>query len=71
MRAAPETGTGEHPPSAIEELPPPTTPIVVEDLSAEAEATNSDDPDDAGEPDASADNTEVAATAEKPADKTS
>jgi hypothetical protein len=68
--AAPETGTGEHPPPPdVEELPPPKTPIVVEDLTDEAPAATADD--DEAEPDASADDTEVAASAEKPADKTS
>jgi hypothetical protein len=65
--AAPETGTGEHPSSDIEELPQPETPIVVEDLTDAA-------PDESGEsdePDASADDAEVAATAEEPADKAS
>jgi hypothetical protein len=63
--AQPETGTGEHPSTDVEELPPPKTPIVVEDLSDEVPA-DSGDPDDAR-----ADDTEVAASAEKPADKTS
>jgi hypothetical protein len=68
--ATPETGTGEHPSTDVEELPSPKTPIVVEDLTDEAPA-DSDDPDDADESDASADNTEVAASAKKPADKAS
>jgi hypothetical protein len=71
--APPETGTGEHPPSDVEKLPQPETPIVVEDLSADApaEPAKSADLDGAAEPDASADDAEVAATADKPADKTS
>ncbi|MEA2224027.1 MAG: hypothetical protein QOH83_2403 [Solirubrobacteraceae bacterium] len=71
--AKPETGTGEHPSTDVEELPPPKTPIVVEDLTDAAPdgSAASDDPDDAVEPDASADDAEVAATADKPVDKAS
>lgn len=65
--AQPETGTGEHPSTDVEELPTPKTPIVVEDLTDEAPA----DSDGSDGSDASADDTEVAASAEKPADKTS
>jgi hypothetical protein len=68
--AVPETGTGEHPSSDVEELPTPKTPIVVEDLTDEA-PDDSDDSDDSDDAAASADDTEVAASAEKPADKTS